>query len=267
MGWGGVGSAEVADRALRLSRRDALMPSTAPGKARCAALFPPGGRHLVTLGNVADRYTDPEDKPDPPEKSRWEVTQVAVKYITIERRDEGPWQEQTLKLEFSAFLELYDLVNERFVQATVPSKLEVRLSVFADRAGPFNCPVLQGDLLPSEPLRCFYGMSTAVSALKDVFDETSVPKPQWLLCLRHALNKRVFLHGGDELYGTHPWRQCEIVLLGAPVLIETVFNHKITEPLTVNKTDTYSCGSTCAPRGRPPHCRCDRPGTPCPVQR
>ena len=36
VGWGGVGSAEVADRALRLSRPDALMPSTAPGKARCA---------------------------------------------------------------------------------------------------------------------------------------------------------------------------------------------------------------------------------------
>ena len=65
--WGGVGSAEVADRALRLSRPDALMPSTAPGKARCAELFPPGARHLVTLGNVADRYTHPDDQPDPPE--------------------------------------------------------------------------------------------------------------------------------------------------------------------------------------------------------
>lgn len=67
VGWGGVGSAEVADRALRLSRPDALMPSTAPGKARCAELFPPGARHLVTLGNVADRYTHPDDQPDPPE--------------------------------------------------------------------------------------------------------------------------------------------------------------------------------------------------------
>jgi len=70
-GGGGVGSAEVdpevADRVLRLSRPDALMPSTAPGKARCAELFPPGARHLVTLGNVADRYTHPDDQPDPPE--------------------------------------------------------------------------------------------------------------------------------------------------------------------------------------------------------
>jgi len=67
VGWGGVGSAEVADRALRLSRPDVLMASAAPGKARCAELFPPGARHLVTLGNVADRYTHPDDQPDPPE--------------------------------------------------------------------------------------------------------------------------------------------------------------------------------------------------------
>ena len=67
-GRGGEGrSAKVADSALRLSRRDALMPSAAPGKARCAELFPPGARHLVTLGNVADRYTHPDDQPDPPE--------------------------------------------------------------------------------------------------------------------------------------------------------------------------------------------------------
>ena len=64
---GGVGSAEVADRVLRLSRPDVLMASAAPGKARCAELFPPGARHLVTLGNVADRYTHPDDQPDPPE--------------------------------------------------------------------------------------------------------------------------------------------------------------------------------------------------------
>ena len=43
------------------------MPSPYPGKARCAELFPPGARHLVTLGNVADRYTHPDDQPDPPE--------------------------------------------------------------------------------------------------------------------------------------------------------------------------------------------------------
>ena len=67
VGWGGVGSAEVADRVLRLSRPDVLMASAAPGKARCAELFPPGARHLVTLGNVADRYTHPDDQPDPPE--------------------------------------------------------------------------------------------------------------------------------------------------------------------------------------------------------
>ena len=52
---------------LSLSRPDALMPSAYPGKARCAELFPPGARHLVTLGNVADRYTHPDDQPDPPE--------------------------------------------------------------------------------------------------------------------------------------------------------------------------------------------------------
>ena len=67
VGWGGVGSAEVADRVLRLSRPDVLMASAAPGKARCAELFPPGAHHLVTLGNVADRYTHPDDQPDPPE--------------------------------------------------------------------------------------------------------------------------------------------------------------------------------------------------------
>jgi len=53
-----------------LSRPDALMPSTFPGRARCAELFPPGARHLVTLGNVADRYTHPDDQPDPPETSQ-----------------------------------------------------------------------------------------------------------------------------------------------------------------------------------------------------
>jgi hypothetical protein len=52
---------------LSLSRPDALMPSTYPGKARCAELFPPGAHHPVTLGNVADRYTHPDDQPDPPE--------------------------------------------------------------------------------------------------------------------------------------------------------------------------------------------------------
>ena len=40
------------------------MPSPYPGKARCAELFPPGARHLVTLGNVADRYTHPDDPID-----------------------------------------------------------------------------------------------------------------------------------------------------------------------------------------------------------
>ena len=54
-------------RSSTLSRPDALMPSTFPGRARCAELFPPGARHLVTLGNVADRYTHPDDQPDPPE--------------------------------------------------------------------------------------------------------------------------------------------------------------------------------------------------------
>ena len=53
--------------ALCASRADALMASTAPGKARCAELFPPGARHLVTLGNVANRQTHPDDQPDPPE--------------------------------------------------------------------------------------------------------------------------------------------------------------------------------------------------------
>ena len=57
----------MADRLSRLSCLDALMPSTAPGKARCAELFPPGARHLVTLGNVANRQTHPDDQPDPPE--------------------------------------------------------------------------------------------------------------------------------------------------------------------------------------------------------
>ena len=73
---------------------------------------------------------------------------------------------ETIQLEFPAFLELYDLVNERVVKASVPSKPDVRLSVFADRSGPFNCPVLQGDVLPNEPLRCFYEMSTAVYSLE-----------------------------------------------------------------------------------------------------
>ena len=57
----------MATRLSRLSCLDALMPPTTPGKARCAELFPPGARHLVTLGNVANRRTHPDDQPDPPE--------------------------------------------------------------------------------------------------------------------------------------------------------------------------------------------------------
>ncbi|KOO21997.1 hypothetical protein Ctob_000452 [Chrysochromulina tobinii] len=179
------------------------MASAAPGKARCAELFPPGNRHLVILGNFDESYRDPANQPDPPVESQWEVVHVAIKYITIKRR-EAENEGQTIKLEFAAFLELYDLVNARVVKASVPSKPDVRLYVYCDRPGPFACSVLQGDVLPIEPLRCLHEMSDAVSAVKEVFDATSVPKLNWLCCLRHVLEARVCLHGGSELYGDRP---------------------------------------------------------------
>ena len=62
----------------------------------------------------------------------------------------------SIKLELPDFLELYDPVNVPVVPATVPSSStpDVRISVFADCAGPFNCTLLQGDVLPKEPRRC-----------------------------------------------------------------------------------------------------------------
>ena len=63
-GRGGEGRSREVAALAPLSRAPLAL---IPGKDRCAELFPPGARHLVTLGNVADRYTDPDDQPDPPE--------------------------------------------------------------------------------------------------------------------------------------------------------------------------------------------------------
>ena len=78
-----------------------------------------------------------------------------VKYITIKRRG-VELDRASIKLELPDFLELYDPVNVPVVPATVPSSStpDVRISVFADCAGPFNCTLLQGDVLPNEPRRC-----------------------------------------------------------------------------------------------------------------
>ena len=78
-----------------------------------------------------------------------------VKYITIKRRG-VELDRASIKLELPDFLELYDPVNVPVVPATVPSSStpDVRISVFADCAGPFNCTLLQGDVLPKEPRRC-----------------------------------------------------------------------------------------------------------------
>ena len=70
---------------------------------------------------------------------------MVVMYITTKRRD----------VELPEFLKLYDPVNAPVLPATVPSSsTPVRRSVFADCAGPFNCTLLKGDVLPNEPLRC-----------------------------------------------------------------------------------------------------------------
>ena len=186
------------------------MPSAYPGKARCAELFPPGARHLVMLGNFDDSYRVPADQPDPPEKSQWEVVNVAIKYISI-KRHEAEREGETIKLEFSAFLELYDLVNERIPKATVSSRPPpdvstqlVRLLCFTDHPGPFSCPSLQGELLPAAALRCMYEFDAAASALKGVLDRTQVDEKLRLIALKHALNRKVCLHGGEELYGDPP---------------------------------------------------------------
>jgi hypothetical protein len=83
------------------------------------------------------------------------VKQVVGKYITIKRRG-VELDRASIKLELPDFLELYDPVNVPVVPATVPSSStpDVRISVFADCAGPFNCTLLQGDVLPKEPRRC-----------------------------------------------------------------------------------------------------------------
>jgi hypothetical protein len=80
---------------------------------------------------------------------------VVVKYITIKWRG-VELDRASIKLELPDFLELYDPVNVPVVPATVPSSstLAVCISVFADCAGPFNCTLLQGDVLPNEPRRC-----------------------------------------------------------------------------------------------------------------
>jgi hypothetical protein len=83
------------------------------------------------------------------------VKQVVVKYITIKWRG-VELDRASIKLELPDFLELYHPINVPVVPATVPSSstLAVCISVFADCAGPFNCTLLQGDVLPNEPRRC-----------------------------------------------------------------------------------------------------------------
>ena len=80
---------------------------------------------------------------------------MVVMYITTKRRD-VELDRASIKLELPDFLKLYDPVNAPPVlPATVPSSsTPVRRSVFADCAGPFNCTLLKGDVLPNEPLRC-----------------------------------------------------------------------------------------------------------------